>query len=238
MADQTPVMPPLGDEEQEVDLLFRAQIKAQDFLLGHWKHGLALLSALLILVLVFGLVRNARIDAQKAGSAVVAELDRELPDPAASFAGFGEGPTDEELVELAKRYESAAADLSGPAHADAALKAADLYLQADRTDDARRAFEAVSAEHTSGLFSYAGQAGLAALARDSGDYDGAAAIYRTIADSEDGLLAERALFDLGATYEAADRASEARAAYEEVQTRFPASPRLDQVAVALARVGS
>ncbi len=91
MADPTPTMPALGDEEQEVDLLFRAQIKVQDFLLGHWKHGLALLSVVLVSVLIFGLVRNAGIDSQKSASAVVPELDRELPDPAASFAGLGQG---------------------------------------------------------------------------------------------------------------------------------------------------
>ncbi len=238
MADQNPIMPPLGDEEQEVDLLFRAQIKVQDFLYGHWKHGLALLGLAMVMVLVIGLVRNARIDAQKAGSATVAELDRDLPDPAATFSGLGTGPSEDELVALAERYEAALPELTGTAFADAALKAADLYLQAGRTDDARRAFERVAAEHDDGLLGYAGQAGLAALMRDSGDFDGAASAYRAIADREDGLLAERALLDLGATYEAADRAADAKAAYEELQARFPASPRLEQVAVALARVGS
>lgn len=225
-------------EEEEVDLIFRAEMKARDIILGYWKHSLVVLGAVLLVALVIGLYQQYLRGVLRDGSEAISLVDEDQPPPS-QLAQMGLAPLDDPadaermktLEELARRYEAAADDTTGAARAEGWLKAADTWRRLGRDDEARRLFELLSAEP--GMFAAAGHNGLAALALEAGDVDTAAVHLRAIADAGEDLFAERALMDLIRIEQSRNEAA-AAALIDEFRLRFPSSPRLEELSVASA----
>ncbi len=227
-------------EEEDVDLVFRAEMRIRDIILGYWKHSLVALGGVLIVSLVVGIYQQYTQSVRRSGSEAISLIDADQPPPS-QLAQMGLAPLDdpsdtermEALRELARRYEAAAEETLGAARAEAWLKAADTWRRVGEDDEARRLFEALAAE--SGMFAAGGHNGLAVLALEAGDTDTAVTHLRAITDAGEDLFAERALLDLIHIEQERDEAA-AAALIDEFRVRFPASRRLGELAVASAEV--
>ncbi len=229
---EAPVIP----SDQQADLLFRAQMKVADLVLGYWKQGLGILAVLLAGSLVVGLVSNHLRDSKRATSAALARVDAEIP-PIDPLSMYGVAPADDltdaarvsSLETAARAYEAAAAEGTGPGVIEAWVRAGETWLRLGRTDDAIRAFQAGVDEGGKDVFRYAPGNRLAVLLADTGRHDEAEAIYRKMATKLDGYLAEQALIDLMTLQASAGRVDAVRRSAAEFRARFTKSPRLDQV---------
>lgn len=72
---------PIVPSDQEADVLFKAQMKIADVVLGYWKQGLIAIGVFLLITLVVGLTTNYIRESKRDVSAQVARVDRELPRP-------------------------------------------------------------------------------------------------------------------------------------------------------------
>ena len=88
---------PFPDHEEEA--LFKAQMRAQQLILGHWKSGLAVIAVVLLGVLGFGLWEGQQEEAQQKTHAKIAGIDRKMPkeNPLVA-AGFSTSETDANVV--------------------------------------------------------------------------------------------------------------------------------------------
>ena len=69
-------LPEGPDYSSESDLLFRTQMRVADAFYAHWKKGLAILVAFLLLVLFYGLRQTRIEEAQKEAAETMAKIDR------------------------------------------------------------------------------------------------------------------------------------------------------------------
>lgn len=225
----------IPDEEEEVDLVFRAEMQARNLLLGYWKHVLVVVGAGLLVALFVGLYFNYVTDTVRAGSEAIARIDQDQPE-INQAAMMGLAPIDDpadtarmaELEALARRYEEAAGDTTGAAVGEALLKAAETWQRLGKTEETARIYEALVNE--GGLFTTAGRNGLAAIKLQADDVDGAVALLRSVADAEKGLFAEQALMAIIRVEQDRDL-SRAAVVLEEFKLRFPNSPRLEEFAL-------
>ncbi len=233
---------PEPSEEEDVDLVFMAEMRIRDIILGYWKHGLLALGAVLIASLFVGLYQQYTRGVRRDGSESISLIDADQPPPS-QLAQLGLAPLDDPsdaermktLEELARRYEAAAEETAGAARAEGWLKAADTWRRIGEDEEARRLFEALAGE--SGMFAAGGHNGLAALALEAGDTDTATVHLRAIAEAGDDLFAERALIDLIHIEQERNEVA-AAALIDEFRVRFPASRRLGELAVASAEVSA
>jgi hypothetical protein len=236
---------PVTPSDQQADLLFRAQMKAADLVLGYWKQGLGLLAGLLTVTLVIGLVSNHVRDAKRASSAAVAKVDAAAPEPD-PMSMVGLAPADDltdaarvaALETVARGYEAAAKDGSGPAVVEAWVRAGETWLRLARTDDAIKAFQAGFDEGGKDIYRYTPGNRLAVLLADNGKRDEAEAIYRKLATGLDGYLAEQALIDLMTLQATSGQSDAVKRSAAEFRARFTRSPRLEQVAAIEAQVAA
>jgi len=228
---------PVTPSDQQADLLFRAQMKVADLVLGYWKQGLLVLAALLTTSLVVGLVSNHVRDARRATSAAVARVDAELP-PIDPLSLYGLAKTDDlsdtarvaALEKAARDYEAAARDGSGPAVVEAWVRAGETWQRLGRTDEAVAAFQAGFDEGKKGIYRYTPGNRLAVLLADAGRREEAEAVYRRMATGLQGYLAEQALIDLMTLQASSGQGDAVRKSAAEFRARFSKSPRLDEVA--------
>jgi tetratricopeptide (TPR) repeat protein len=216
---------PLAGADQ--DVLFKAQMTVANTLLGYWKHGVTALFVLLLLTFAVGQWLTHQTQTQREAQAAIARVDQKMPelDP---LARMGLTPMDDPndparmslLAGLAAEYEAVAADSDGTARAMAWMRAAESWRRAGQLDKAKAAYQQIEGD---GVLGYTGATGVAALAADAGDVDGAVAALRPYADAREGFLAQQALLEIASIYEGAQRPDDARKALEELKTRFPDS---------------
>ncbi len=227
-------IPQFPEDDEEVDLLFRAEMKVRDLMLGYWKHGLLALGLVLIASLFVGLWRGYAQGAAREGSAALAAIDRDQPEPD-QLALMGLKPLDDPadtermklLADLAARYEAAARDTRGASASAGLLKAADSWRRAGNDEEAGRLYKELAGE--SGVFGVAGLNGMAAIALEAGKPDEALVSLRKLADSSKGIHAEYALMDMLRVETDRGNTAAAAALVEEFKLRFGNSPRMMEV---------
>ncbi|MDG1480455.1 MAG: hypothetical protein P8R54_12730 [Myxococcota bacterium] len=228
-----------GDE----DVLFKAQMGFYQFFATWWKHMLTALGIFLLGTLGYSLLSDHLREVQRELHAQIDEIDRRMPAPD-PLAAFGMAPQDDPedadlmatLREGAKRYEAVAAEGQGTAAVMAWLKAAEAWERV--SDDAAElaALERAVEAGGKGILAWSASAQLASVKAASGDVDGAAAILNGVNQSASGIVAQRALLELGLIYESADRAEDATRTLVDFTTRYPESPLSSQAAEALGRL--
>jgi len=229
--------------EGEVDVLFRTQMAITNFLLGYWKHLLGLTAVLLAVVYGYSsMLESTRIE-QRVQQAEMARVALEVPEPDPLFRmGLGpmDDPNDEERIQAlrtsALSYQKVAEGGSGTGQVMAWIEAAETWTRAGEPDKAAAAYDAAHALQAPGILGWTAAAGVAVNKANAGDVEGAAAIFRQFADTSEGYVAERALFELGMLYEAHAKVSESQAAYQEFGEKYPTSELAPRVAEAARRV--
>ncbi|MEQ1501622.1 MAG: tetratricopeptide repeat protein [Myxococcota bacterium] len=237
MADKT------ADDDLELKpadagAMFRVEMFTTNVLLGYWKYFVGAVVIILISILVYGQWNDYTRRTQRAATASIAEKLGELP---AELPLLSESLANGETLDLPK-IEAVGHDLvaiangaSGPARIEALLSAAELFRVAGKPDDQRSALNTAAAEG-SGILGYAANGGLANLELAQNEGDAAVARLKALSQSQKGYLAEQATIDLGLALEHLGRKDEASAVYAEFMTRFPDSPRAEQVKMRQDRV--
>lgn len=222
-----PVADDLDLKPARATAMFRAEMFATNFLLGYWKHIVAVVVIALVSVLVWGQYtdfhRRAQRDASRQIAEKLGELPNEIPYLAESIAQ-GEEVDRTKLAEVADGLVAIANGTAGTARVEAELHAAELYRMANDPEKQRNALTAASADG-GGALGFAAESGLAnlELAQDQGD--AAVTRLRALADDNEGFLREQALLDLGLALEHLGKNDEAAKVYADFITEFPDSPR-------------
>jgi len=239
----------LDDEEEDLELapadagvLFRAEMAASNFIMGYWMYLTGVVVAVLAAILVYGQYSAWQVRDQQATAAQIAEVESELPAPLIQLPSMlaGEMPSEvedpeAELREAAVALDAIAAESPGAARVEARLKAAELYrLIGDPA--AQRASLQDAADHAEGILAYSAQGALANLDLEEGNGDAAVERWRSLADNQEGYLAEQALLELGLALEALERDADAAAVYADFLAQYPESPRVDVARQRQARV--
>jgi tetratricopeptide (TPR) repeat protein len=232
---------PFADHEE--DVLFKVQMRVQNAFIGHWKSILVLVGIGLLGVLGFGLWEAHVLEAQRDVQAQLAKLDRKMPkeDPLvrAGFKPPGEDPeVMAKITTTAEGYEAVAQGAEGAGAVTAWIRAAAAWQRAGDSARENAAYAAAHAVGASRVVGWSAASAHATALSGEGDVDGAAAVYRSLADTAAGLLGEQALLNLAELYEDAGRTTESLAIYTEFNTRHPKSVLKDRVAGGLARVGA
>ena len=226
-------------EPQQAGLAFRAEMWAMDTLLGYWPYLLGAIAVVLGCVFFYGQYTNWATTQQRASAKAIAKIESKLPDRVSYLAIRGMTGQDpvakEDLAASAQQLE--AVDASGPAKAEAMLKAAELYRIAEQPGDQRRALEGAIAAG-SGVLAFAAEAAVANLDLEAGDNDAAVSRLRRLTTEYDGYLAEQALLDLGLVLEQLGKPDEARAVYDDFELRFKDSPRAEEAKNRKAALGA
>lgn len=212
--------------EQEAGFLFRMEMAATNFILGYWKHLVAVIVVVLLAILIYGQYNSTYRRAQRAISAQISEAWAELP--AQAVPGQLSEGDQATLRSVADELMTIGAEGKGTAAAEAYLKAAELYRLLDEPESQRAAFEG-AVEHASGPLHYAARAGIANLEIEAGNGEAAVQIYRELFDTLEGYLAQDAAVSLGLAYEHLERPADARAIYTEFLGRWPDSARASDV---------
>ena len=211
-----------NDEDLELELAdagvaFKAEMWLTNFMMGYWKHVLAVLIFGLLAVLLFtqyiDYVRKSQRDATYLISKVETSLESESTE-AQCAAGNA----------LAK----VADQISGTAKIEALLKAAEYFRLCENAAEQRVVLQ-TAAENAEGLLLYSAIAALANLDLEEDMGDMAVQRLTTLRDDNTGFLAERAAIDLGLALEHLQRFDESQAVYADFLTAWPDSPRADEV---------
>ncbi len=231
----------LDEEGEEVDVLFRAQMGVQNFLLGYWKHLLIFLGVILAGVYAYSSwIENVR-DTQRGIQAQMAKTALDVPEQD-QMALLGLAADSEEDVEAVKkaaeRYEAIAKAGTGTGATMAWVDAAEMWERGGDDSRAKIAWKAAHDLGPEGILGWTTAANYASQLANEGDVDGAAAVYRAWADdpAKAGYTVERAVYELGQLYEGAGRFAESQTAYEEFKTRFPNSDLVARVDEASRRI--
>lgn len=232
------------DEERENDVLFKLQMGIANFAYAHWKKGLYAAGAILGGALVWGLWTTHVQNAQREAQAALARADLLIPkDDQLAVLGLArpDGPSEAEreskLKEAASKYEEVGANSTGTAAAMAWVKAARVRERLGQTEPAKADWQKAYDIDTKGIIGYAAGAGLANAKASGGDVDGAAAVWRHLADTQQGFLKQQALLSLAELYSGAGRKDEADKVLKELSTQFPNSPLPQRVSPPMAQVG-
>ena len=228
---------PITPADQQAGILFRVEMEVTRLVLGYWKQGLGAISVVLLITLAIGLVDTHIRETQREISADIARVDMEIPEPD-PLSMYGMAPMDnlddtdrvEALKAAAEGYEAAANDASGPGEVEAWIKAADTWSRLHEYDKALEAFEKAHEEGADGLLGYTAGKRLATLYRDKGELEKAADVLRSLATSQEGLLAETALIEFISVQVDRGEVESARKAAAEFRVRFANSKRIDKVA--------
>jgi tetratricopeptide (TPR) repeat protein len=228
-----------GDE----DVLFKAQMGFYQFFASWWKAMLGVLGLFLLATLGYSILSDHLRQVQRELHAGIDEIDRRMPAPD-PLAAFGMAPMDDpedadrmaNLREGAKRYEAIGTDGRGAAEAMAWLKAAEAWHRVGDSEAKLAALQKAAEAGGKGILSWSASAQYASAKAEAGDIDGAATILTEVNESASGIIAQRALLDLGLIYESAERAEDATRTLEDFITRYPESPLSSQVAEALGRL--
>jgi hypothetical protein len=234
------------EDDDDLDLrpadagaLFRAEMATTNFLLGYWKGLLALLVVGLVSVLLYGKLLDYRTTQQKGVAGKVALLEAKLGAPLITLPDAidaGQVKQDD-VTSIAREMLEVSRESSGPGRVEAALKAAELFRIAG-SDDERRAALEEAVPYAEGVLAFSAHGSLANLDLEQGNGDAAVARWQTLVETEDGILAEEAMLELGLVYEALGRPDDARKVYADFMARFPESSRFDKAQQRDARLAA
>jgi len=235
-------MPAQPFPDHEEDTIFKAQMKVQNMVLGHWKGLLTTIGIGLLGVLGYGLWEGHELETQQAVQAELAKIDRKLPKVNPLVQAGVKAVEDDpavvgKLTESAEKYEAIAKTTTGPDAVGAWLRAADVWAMVGNSDNEAAAYAAAHAVGVDGIVGWSASSAHAASLANAGDIEGAAAVYQGLSTAT-GLLAEQALLNLAELYEDAGRTDESRTVYTEFTTKFPESALKDRAAGGLVRVGA
>jgi len=219
--------------KQEAGLLFRAEMATTSFFLGYWKHLATVIVLGLLGILIYGQYDANWRRHQRAMTAQTSEEWAKLP--AQAIPGQLTDDQKTTMQSVADALVKDAAGFSGPAAAEAHLKAAELYRILGKPDQQKAALEG-AVPHAKGPLYYAARSSLANLATEQGDNETAVKIYKDLMDEMDGYLAQQAALNLGMTYEAMDRDADARSVYVQFQGKWPNSPIAQQIQARIAHL--
>ncbi len=234
--------PPITPSDQEADVVFRVQMQVANLLLGYWKQGLGVIGAVLLITLVVGQGSTCIRDSQRGYSAAIAKVARDVPQPS-QLSFYGLGPADdlsdsahvEALRKGAEGYEAVGEDAWGLSAGEAWIRAGDTWMRLQEKEKAMHAFEQAYEADRGGIYTFAAGNRLAVLYIEADRVGEARAIYRDLATSLKGYLAEQALIEvMELDLEAGDAAALKKSA-AEFRARFPESPRLEQATLLEAR---
>lgn len=223
----------------EAGFAFKAEMAATNFLLGYWKHLLAVVAVVLLSILFYNQYRDWNQRAQRELSAQLAEAQRGLPASVVELPqllAMGEDVAPDALSGTADRMMQIARDGSGAAAVEGFLEAAELYRLAGKPVEQRAALDAAAGQ-ARGVLRFAAVGALANLDLEEGRGDEAVARLRELMDSNDGFLAQRAALDLGMALEHLDRGSEAEQVYATFLEKWPSSPAVEEVRMRRDRLG-
>ncbi len=231
---------PFPDHEE--DVLFKAQMRVLNVLLGHWKTGLAIVGAVLFGVLVVGEYAAHQVGEQREFQDQIADIDRRMPDrsPTEILNPSGQGldaNIKANVEEGARRYEAVAGDASGAAAVMAWLKAGGAW---ERAGDGEKAMAAYGAAHTVGVADVIGWSAASQYANAqaaAGDPDGAIATLKAVEPRVSGLSAQQVALSIAMVLEDAGRKDDSRAAYEAFLSAHPTSSLTEQANDGIRRLG-
>lgn len=225
--------PDLTLPQQEAGALFRLEMAATSFLLGYWRHIVAIVAVGLLTVLVYGQYTSIHRKNQRAMSAQIAEAWVDIPPEAVP----GQLTEAQEIAirEVADTVVALGAEFNGAAAAEAYIRSAELYRVLGDSEAQRKALES-AVPYARGALLFAARSGLANLDLEAGNADAAIATWRDLMTTMDGWLAEEAALSLAQVYAHQGRASDARGVYVEFQARWPGSPRMSVVTDKLAHL--
>ena len=236
-------------EENDDDLMlapadagtaFRAEMAATNFFMGYWKHILAVLITGLVMIFIYGQIRQYGIYKQRVTAQQIAEVERDLPTAIANLPALkmqGGLPPAEDLEAAAAQLNAIASASSGTAKVEALLKASELY-RLSGADEARKTALVSAAEHADGLLMFAAESALASMELDAGEGDAALARFKKLAASNDAFLAQEASIELGRTYRILERDSDAQQTLSDFLAKWPNAPRAAEVERMRAEIGS
>lgn len=239
----------VADQQEDEDLqfhtadagvAFRTEMAATNFLIGYWKHVLAVMILGLISLVIFDQIRTASTNAQRETSAQIAKVERDLPVPiymvpVAKLQG-SEGLDDDALRAAAVALATIGQDSSGVGAAEAHLKAAELYRVVGDNAERRTQLEAAQGS-AKGVLSFSVESALATLDIEDGDVDAGIQRYRGLMADSDAYLAQQAALELGTALEALGRQGEAGEVYANFLTRWPDAATADEVRIRQSRAG-
>ena len=211
-----------NDEDLELELAdagvaFRAEMWATNFMMGYWKHVLAVLIVGLLAILLFTQYQDYTRKAQRTATYQISKVETSL-----------EMDSKEARCAAANALNTIAEASNGTAKVEALLKASELFRLCENPEEQRRVLTAASAKAES-VLKYSAIAALANLDLEEGKGDSAIERMTSLRDSYDGFLAQRAAIDLGLALEHLKRFDDAQAVYAEFLTTWPDSPRADEV---------
>jgi hypothetical protein len=230
---------PFPDHEE--DVLFKTQMKVVNLLLGHWKTGLAVVGACLLMVLAVGQYQAAQIDNQRGFQAEIADIERRMPleTPEERF-GLTSVPMAPELIanleEGARRFETVAGSASGTGAVMAWLKAGGAWSRAGNTENEKAAYANAHGFGASDVLGWSAASQLAALQANAGEIDEALATLGSLATKVSGLEAEQTELAMAMLLEDAERAGEAEAGFQAFIRDHGNSILLEQATDGLARL--
>ncbi|MFT5586221.1 MAG: tetratricopeptide (TPR) repeat protein [Cognaticolwellia sp.] len=222
----------LPGEEEEVDYLFQARMSLFKWFTRNWKGFAAIAGAVLVVALVYNVYDSVTTNRAKEGAAAIHAVDSKMP-KIEPMARMGILPIDDlndatrlaNLEEGARRYEAAAMGTGGSAASEAWLKAAGTHERLGHAEQAKAAYEQAMSAYDKGILGFGARTALAGMALEAGDTAGALGHYATLAEREDGLLAEQAMIYQASVYEDMDDQAQLQATYDSFLERFPSSPR-------------
>ena len=245
MADTTEfdeLEPELGEEQ---DVLFRTQMKVYDLLVSNWKVLTSAVGVVLLAVLVFGLWEGHTRDTQRAGHASISDVVRNAPEPdpmAALGLGVQDDPNDlgrmSDLKNAAVELEQVASETSGTAKAFAWLKAAEFWGRAGESEAQLAALGNMKKSSSEPLLMWSAVSQMVNVHTQNEDFEKAEAELRGFVNTQDGFVAEQALFHLALLLEEAGKKEEAKKSIEDLTALNGESIFLLQAAELLARLGS
>lgn len=232
-------------EPADQDVLFRLQMAASDFLLGHWQIGAWALLGIVVIAGVYGGVTSFRTSQMQEDYAAIAAIDFKMP-KIDQMAQYGLAPIDDpsDTARLANveagadRYLAAADDARGAAAVYGYLKAADAYTRVGKKEQALAALQKASDLKAGDMPGFTADAALASALIDAGQGDRALALYREMVGRYAGFFSEQSLYRLASAQLDAGRTDDARATIQEFTTLFPGSPRAADWAELTSRAGS
>lgn len=201
--------------QPDAGLGFKAEMAANNFLMGYWKQLVAILVTVLLTVLIYGQWANYWKNQQYIAAAEISNVTSGLV--------LGAGPNDEGgTIATANALMVVAEGMTGAAQAEAHIRAAELYRLGGDKEAQKGALESlqVSAE---GEYAYFVETALANMELDNGDLDGGIARLKSLRTSQLGYFQEQASIQLAASLESLDKMDEARAEYDKFLNEFPDS---------------
>lgn len=236
------------DEEDDLELktadagvMFRAEMWAQNTLLGYWPYLVGAVVVVLLCFLFYGQYNNYVTRTQRAASADVYAEVAKLPAPV-EFLGQQKAygmlrKTDAELVAAADKIAEAAEQGTGPAKVDGLINAAEVYRLGNATERQKEVLTAAAAEASVGtILWHAAQSRLATLELELEESDAAIQRLRSMREKGSDFLAQEAALELARVYEQLERPEDAAQVYEEFLRKWANSPRVEEVQTLRDRV--